>query len=345
MRKRMVLLCAWALVGCGPPEEAIDEDEAALSATSSGNEVLGGWDTCSNGPESNCGGAGGVGKVVQTFFDVNVSRGGRSGVADEHTKAGVSYGTSYWYRQTGAPSFLATSVDFSTDIYVPSSVGTRYQAIEWDGEQHLGGYIYNYAWQAERPLGQWRWFEYGGGGWHDSGIPFTGFTPDRWHSVHAHYTVSGNTITNDWLEIDGVRHTPTKPTAHQRVAGGGTKMNIGLQLDQDSAGDAMSVYWDNVNLSYRDNAAPPCSAPVVNEPREGQSVGSAIHLYTSAPACIVTTRCYLASSGGAVVASGGRTVDGAWVSVPLGADSIACNGWDAAGKAYVGARVGFVRRQ
>jgi hypothetical protein len=349
MRRWLVVLVA--ITGCAPIDDSVDSVEDGLTGTSNGNETLAGWTTCSNGPGTNCGGAGGAGRIVNTQFNVNVSGGGRGGVAREHTYAGVSYGTSYWYRQTGTPAFLATSIDYETDLYVPSSVGSRYQAIEWDGEQHLNGHLYNYAWQAERGSGKWRWFDYGAGAWRDSGIPFGGFTVDTWHHVHAHYSVSGSTIKNDWLEVDGARHTPTVSTAHQRVGGSGTKMNIGLQLDQDSAGDEMTIYWDNINLSYSDASGPPppppptCSAPKVTSPYDGQGgCGPAIELVTTAPACIVATKCYLASEGGTVVASGAQTIDGVWVSVPkIGADSVTCNGWDSSGKVYSGQPSHFLR--
>jgi hypothetical protein len=328
------------LGGCGSPQDPVDSTEAGLSGSASNNQTASGWLTCSNGPGSNCGGAGGVGKIVQTRFDVDVSGGGRSHVADEHTNAGVSYGTSYWYRETGQPTFLATSIDYSTDLYVPSSVGTKYQAIEWDGEQHLGGYLYNYGWQAERNSGRWRWFDYAAGAWRDSGIAFAGFAPDTWHTVHAHYSVDGSTITNDYLEVDGVRQAPTVSTAHQRVAGSGTKMNIGLQLDQDSAGDEMTVYWDNINLSYGDS----CGPPVITSPDDDAvQCGSEIHVTTTAPACIVATKCYLQSAGATVVASGGRTLTDVSIPVPEGQNFISCNGWDEAGRPYTSQRATFTR--
>lgn len=348
----VVLTLAVSLLGCIEPASENSTAAEALIVYSQGNEVLPGWTTCSAGPGTNCGGTGGAGTIVDTHFDVNVSAGGRSGVASEHTAAGVDYGTSYWSRSTGTPTTLATSMDYTTDIYIPTSVGSNYQAIEWDTEQHLGGYITNPAWQAERVTGKWRWWNRSIHRWLDSGIPFTGFTPGVWHTVHAHYSVSNDIVTNDWLEIDGVRHVPTVPTASPRVPlDNGSSMHIGLQLDQDLHGDAMSIYWDNINLSYSDGSTPwpppggsACAAPELLSPYNGQGgCGPSVEVATRAPACIVATMCYLQSAGAAAVAAGTNAINSTWVAVPMGANSISCNGWDAKGNVYVGTRSAFTR--
>jgi len=86
---------------------------------------------------------------------------------------------------------------------------------------------------------------------------------------------------------------------------------------------------------------PACSPPTILEPTSNESVGAAIHLRVSAPACIGAIKCYV-DSNTTPVASGTDAVD-AWVPVTPGKHSVQCNGWNASGAVSGSAATFFTR--
>src|SRR5512133_490468 len=82
-----------------------------------------------------------------------------------------------------------------------------------------------------------------------------------------------------------------------------------------------------------------CGAPVILSPGAGETV-AALHLETSAPACIGTTKCYLDGNPTPVASGTGNLV--ADVAVGAGPHGISCNGWDASGRVYASGTTAFV---
>jgi hypothetical protein len=360
LRGSTTVIAASALVlsacGAGPTAaESTGSTEAAVSTSLTELQAAGGWTTCSTSG-SNCGGAGGQGKPVQSSFSVG-SYGGRSGSAQIGVGGGVSYGTAFWYKKMASPSYEVASVDYFTDFFIPA--GTGYEAIEWDTQQVRSSVIYEFGWQANNTLGQWRIFNYAAGRWENSGIPWRGLAQGVWHSFHAHYRASGNTVYADFFVLDGVTYTPTMNNVHSAVPRSSYKnddISIGLQLDQDKSAQTYAVYYDHVQLDYSDSASggggggggadagggQGCSAPSILEPTAGQSVGPAIQLRTNAPSCITATKCYLDGNPTPVASASSGGID-QWVSVALGSHNVECNGWDASGTVYQSSTIAFDR--
>src|SRR5579859_2169958 len=100
-----------------------------------------------------------------------------------------------------------TALTYEFDIYIPAGMENLPQAIEFECQQVLNGWVYNFSWQALYPGNQWRIFDYGLKQWDATGIAFTRFTPGTWHHIVAEYhndTVA-HTVLHDALTVDGVR--------------------------------------------------------------------------------------------------------------------------------------------
>jgi hypothetical protein len=85
-----------------------------------------------------------------------------------------------------------------------------------------------------------------------------------------------------------------------------------------------------------------CSAATILEPTAGESVGPAIHLRTSAPACVTATKCYIDGDPTPVASATSGAID-QWVSVTVGAHTVQCNAWDASGTAHASPAIAFTR--
>ena len=80
--------------------------------------------------------------------------------------------------------------------------------------------------------------------------------------------------------------------------------------------------------------------PDILEPTDGQNVGPAIHLRVDAPTCIRTMIVYLNYAD--VLHVTGHTID-TWISVPMGPNKLAVNGWAGTATAHPSPLISFTR--
>jgi hypothetical protein len=127
------------------------------------------------------------------------------------------------------------------------------QAIEFECQQILNGWVYNFSWQALYPGNQWRIFNYGLKQWDATGIALTRFTPGTWHHIAAEYhndTVN-HLVLHDALTVDGVR-IPVGITHNAFFSGAANnQFTNAVQLDSNSTAAAYSVYVDKMRITYR----------------------------------------------------------------------------------------------
>jgi hypothetical protein len=345
----------------------------AFAASFDDLQAAGGWVTCSTSG-SNCGGPGGKGQPVESTFDV-LEFDGRPQAARIAVGGDVRYGTVYWYKKPIATANREVStLELSVDFFIPA--GSAYQAIEFDPQQVLNGKIFNFGWQANPKSRQWRIFDYPGSRWLDSGIAWDGLEAGVWHRFRTFSHTSGDAIVFDWIEIDGARKAVVRNQTQQaafRSDYRSNELSLGLQLDQDSAGDPYEVYYDQVSVAVNSSggSAPPtpapapapspfpppapapspepapdsdddCSAPEIQEPTAMQPVGEAIHLRASGPSCLTAIKCYVDGNPKAAASARGDSLV-QWVPVAMGAHVVSCNGWASGGKAYLSTPVPFVR--
>ena len=127
------------------------------------------------------------------------------------------------------------------------------KAIEFECQQILNGWVYNFSWQALYPGNQWRIFDYGLKRWDATGLTVTRFTPGTWHHIVAEYhndTVA-HTVLHDALTVDGVR-MPVNITHNAFFSGAvNNQFTNAFQLDSNSTAAAYSVFVDQMKITYQ----------------------------------------------------------------------------------------------
>ena len=206
-----------------------------------------GWQTCGA-----CGNTGGGGALATYSMTRGISFPTLSGSSAEFKIGGTHpYADAYWYYRHDAQSKPFKSLRYEFDLYVPSGYQNAPQAIEFECQERLNGYIYNFAWQALYPGNQWRVFNYTLKRWESSGIPLTRFASGKWHHIVAefHNDAATHITYHDALTIDGIRHALSiKHTATRTTAG--NEFTNGFQLDLNSVPTPYKVYVDNMKITY-----------------------------------------------------------------------------------------------
>jgi len=168
------------------------------------------WLTCGN-----CGNNGATGPVAAYSDTLGIAVPSEDGSSTQFSIAAtVAYTNGYFYQRHTPVTSQINALKYEFDLYIPQGSGTLPQAIEFECQQVLNGWVYNFGWQALYPgSSTWRIFDYGLKRWDDTGIAFSHFTPGTWHHIVAEYhndTVA-HTVLHDALTVDGLR-TPVNIT-------------------------------------------------------------------------------------------------------------------------------------
>ena len=209
-----------------------------------------GWLTCGN-----CGNSGAQGNTANYQMMRGISSPSESGSSAQFSIGGpYPYTNAYWYYRHDARNSAMSSLIYEFDLYVPAGSENAPQAIEFECQQRLNGYVYNFAWQAEYPSSRWRVFNYTARQWEDAGIPLQRFAPNSWHHIVAEYhnDATAHMTHHDALSIDGVRHAVNlvhlaTPTGNQT-----NEFTNAFQLDLNGAPIPYSVYVDKMKVSQVD---------------------------------------------------------------------------------------------
>jgi hypothetical protein len=167
--------------------------------------------------------------------------------------ATVSYSNAYFYRVQPTISSQINSLIYEFDLYIPSGMETAPQAIEFECQQQLNGWVYNFAWQADYAGPKtWRIFDYVLRRWDSTGIAFTGFAPNTWHHIVAEYhnDTANHVVWHDALTVDGVRF-PVNIAHDAFFSGGSNKFTNAFQLDSNSTPTPYQTYVDKMKITYR----------------------------------------------------------------------------------------------
>ena len=220
----------------------------------------------------------GGGDTSGSYFSQGNSLAGRNNVADFYVTGTGGSGRYEYHCDNGncssGLSAVAQNVVYEFDLYVPGQYAGNgsINAIEMEVQQSdNSANVYNMAWQFRYISGgmmDLRIFDYyyahtsGCSNdslcWPSSGIQIAQFAGDTWYHVRAHYSISGSTITHDWIEVEPVgsqfsRHTPTQNNVHQSYnqSGYGPSFNNALQLDLTYPNPIpYHVYFDAVDYGY-----------------------------------------------------------------------------------------------
>jgi hypothetical protein len=205
-----------------------------------------GWQTCGA-----CGNIGGVGTPPTYTMVRGITFPTLSGSSSEFDIGGaVPYSNAYWYYRHQPVNTALKSLRYEFDLYVPAASVSAPQAIEFECQQRLNGYLYNFAWQAAYAENQWRVFNYDSGKWENTGMPAPRLSGDTWHHVSAEYHNDAVTHTtyHDALTVDGVRF-PLNITHPATPTPAGNEFTNGFQLDLNYAPTPFKVFVDNMRIT------------------------------------------------------------------------------------------------
>lgn len=208
-----------------------------------------GWLTCGA-----CGNTGGTGATATYSFTPGMGAPSEDGSSTQFSIAAtVAFSNAYWYRPHTAVPTQMNALTYEFDLYIPPGMETAPQAIEFECQQTVGGWVYNFAWQAPyHGATVWRTFDYGLKQWQSSTIPFTAFSPGTWHHILAefHNDTANHVVFHDALTVDGVRY-PVNITHNAVFTGGSDQFTNAFQLDSNSVPTPYSVYVDAMQITYR----------------------------------------------------------------------------------------------
>jgi len=210
----------------------------------------GSWQTCGA-----CGNDHATGAIAPNQFINGVVSPSEDGASTQFSISPVvPYTDTYWFQTHNPVSGQINALTYEFDLYIPNGSETAPQAIEFECQQQLGGWVYNFGWQANYITHEWRIFDYGSATWQASGVSFQTFTPGTWHHILAEYhnDVASHTVLHDALTVDGTRY-PVNQRHNAFFGGSGfvNKLTNAVQLDGNSRPDAYSVYVDKMRITYR----------------------------------------------------------------------------------------------
>ena len=205
------------------------------------------WETCGN-----CGNSGGAGQEATYSMERGLSTPAVDGSSTRYKIGGSHpFKNAYWYiKHYDSPSAPVTYLKYEFELYIPTQYANAPQAIEFECQQKAGGYVYNFAWQADYPRNQWRVFNYSTRQWESSGLSFAGFTPGTWHHVVAEFHAASHQTVHDALTIDGVRHVLNIHHEAKRGSSGHYLTNA-FQLDLNGSPSPYSVYVDDMKITFK----------------------------------------------------------------------------------------------
>ncbi len=207
------------------------------------------WLTCGS-----CGNDGGTGTTA-TYFDTRgIATPSEDGSSTRFSIAAtVPFTNGYFYQVHTPIAVPVAALTYEFDLYIPAGFETLPQAFEFECQQILNGWVYNFAWQAPWHSPTWRTFDYVLKRWDANTIPFTNFTPATWHHLVAEYhndTVA-HTVIHDALTVDGIRY-PVNITHNAFFSGvANNQFTNAVQLDSNSTASPYSVYIDSMRITYR----------------------------------------------------------------------------------------------
>ena len=264
----IVISATIAFVGCGggtsltkpaqattvPGQPAPPPGSGSTSSTPTSGTTLGhlednAWQTCGA-----CGNDHATGSVAGSSYQNGVGSPSTDGSSTQFVVTPtVAYSNAYWYQEHTPISGGIKALTYEFDLYVPASAGSAPQAIEFECQQQLSGWVYNFAWQANYVEHAWKTFDYGAARWDSSGIPFSAFAPGTWHHIIAEYhnDTINHVVIHDALTVDGTRYAVGIRHNAFNAPTWGDKFTNAFQLDTNSAAQAYSVYVDSMLVNYQ----------------------------------------------------------------------------------------------
>ncbi len=210
-------------------------------------QQVAGWLTCGA-----CGNTGGGGSLASYQMSQGITSPSVSGDSAKFSISGsYAYANAYWFFRHPARSTAMSALTYEFDLYVPAGDENAPQAIEFECQQRLNSYVYNFAWQAEYTSNRWRVFNYTAKQWEDSGIALQRFAPGTWHHIIAEYHNDENSHTtyHDALTVDGTRYPVNILHSATPVSNTSNEFTNAFQLDLNGSATPYAVYVDRMKVT------------------------------------------------------------------------------------------------
>jgi len=255
-----IFLAAIALTGCGGSASSTQSTQVTPANGGSSGSIPSGatiidnvedtpnWLTCGA-----CGNDGAVGSIAVNSFTPGISSPSEDGRATQFSiAASTPYTNTYWYQQQTPIRNQIGFLMYEFDLYIPAGSENAPQAVEFECQQILGGWVYNFSWQAIYTLNVWRIFNYGAKQWESANIPFQHFSPGTWHHIVAEYhnDLASHSVFHDALTVDGVRY-PLNIRHDAFFSGSNDQFTNAIQLDSNLHPDPYSVVVDKMRIAYK----------------------------------------------------------------------------------------------
>jgi hypothetical protein len=247
----MTISCGGSATAANPSPTPVPSPTPAPSAGATvldNVEDTSNWLTCGN-----CGNNGGSGPTANYSFAPGIASPSEDGSSTQFSiAAAVPYTNAYFYQEHTPVNGQINALTYEFDIYIPQGMETASQAIEFECQQILGGWVYNFGWQALYGQDLWRIFDYGLKQWDPTSVPFTPFTPGTWHHILAEYhnDVNTHTVYHDAITVDGIRYA-VNITHNAFNSGSRDQFTNAVQLDSNKTATPYSIYVDKMRIAYR----------------------------------------------------------------------------------------------
>lgn len=200
-----------------------------------------GWDSCSV-----CAGADGNGPPTDHWLQQWVSSPSLTGSAAQFHLGGTPWGAALWWKQVGGNDGVY-NLRYSLDFYVDNPGAA--QALEFDVNQNAGGLRYIFGTECDiKASGTWRVWNSQAGHWVSTGIYCAAPEAYRWNHLVWEFQRTGGGVRFVAVTLNGQRRDIDYwfPAYNE----GGSGIDVAFQADLDGGGNGLSVWLDNVNLTY-----------------------------------------------------------------------------------------------
>lgn len=204
-------------------------------------QTQGGWDDCDV-----CAGDAGNGPHTAHGMERGISSPSLSGASTRFDIGGTAWGAALFWLELGSHDD-AQNLRYDLDFYIDSTASA--QALEFDVNQTANGNKYIFGTECDfRNTGTWRVWNGPAHTWASTGVgcpmPDTG----TWHHLTWEFQRSGGQAHFIAVTLDGNRRDVGM--AFDGLGQSGSGLDVAFQADLNASGGNVSVWLDNVSLSW-----------------------------------------------------------------------------------------------
>ena len=210
------------------------------STTYSNIDQMSGWQNCGA-----CAGPGGNGATVPYSMTQNVSSPSIDGKSAHFWIGGKTpYADALWWKQLGANP---NASHFIYDLYFYYTNAAAAQALEFDGNQSVGGKKYIFGTECNIAIKQWDVWNTSGASWTHTGIPCAAPPTYKWNHLVLEYERAGGQTHFISVTLNGTTSYINRYGGSK--SSGVSELNVAFQMDEASKATNYDVWLDKVNFT------------------------------------------------------------------------------------------------